>query len=75
MVELTLTQEEITKSVTAAYDSVTLINDLLAKSSLTEEETATLARNKEHLAIMLGKEWFVGALNSEQKTELEALIK
>jgi hypothetical protein len=36
-----LTQEEITNSVMAAYDSVTLINDLLAKPSLTQEETAS----------------------------------
>ena len=68
-----LTQEEITKSVTAAYDSVSLINDLLAKLSLTEDETDTLVRNKKHLTIMLGKEWFAEALTVEQKAELEGL--
>ena len=68
-----LTQEEITKSVTAAYDSVSLINDLLAKLSLTEDETDTLVRNKKHLTIMLGKEWFAAALTVEQKAELEGL--
>lgn len=69
-----LTQEEITKSVLAAYDSVALINELVAKESLSEEETDTLVRNKKHIEIMLTKEWFATALTTEQKTELESLI-
>jgi hypothetical protein len=73
-------KEEVTagqaaKSVLAAYDSVALINELKAKSELTEDETATIVRNEEHLRIMLAKEWFANALNSAQKTELEALTK
>jgi hypothetical protein len=44
-----------------------------AKAELSEEETATIARNVEHIAIMLGKEWFATALTAEQKTELEAI--
>jgi hypothetical protein len=67
-----ITVEQATKSVAAAYDSVNLIADLLAKETLTAEETATLARNKEHIKIMLGKIWFVEVLTPEQKTELEA---
>lgn len=68
-----ITAEEAAKSVTAAYHSVTLIAELTAKETLTEEETATLARNKEHITIMLGKTWFVEALTPEQKIELEAI--
>lgn len=71
--ELELTAEQIAKSVLAAYDSVALIAELKAKASLTEEETATVARNVEHIKIMLGKDWFSGALTAEQKTELEAI--
>jgi hypothetical protein len=71
--ELELTAEQIAKSVSAAYDSVALIAELKAKASLTEEETATVARNVEHIKIMLGKDWFSGALTAEQKTELEAI--
>jgi len=67
-----ITVEQATKSVAAAYDSINLIADLLAKETLTEEETATLARNKQHIEIMLGKTWFVEVLTPEQKTELEA---
>lgn len=68
-----LTDEQIAKSVLAAYDSVALIAELKAKPELTEEETATVARNVEHIKIMLGKDWFVKALTAEQKVELEAL--
>lgn len=71
--ELELTAEQIAKSVLAAYDSVALIAELKAKASLTEEETATVARNIEHIKIMLGKDWFSNALTAEQKTELEAI--
>ena len=69
-----VTVEQAAKSVLAAYDSVNLIAELRAKAELSEEETETVTRNVEHIAIMLGKEWFVAALTAEQKTELEGLI-
>jgi hypothetical protein len=70
-----LTTEQIEKSILAAYDSVNLINELLSKESLDEEELATVNRNKEHLIIMLGKDWFSDALTATQKKELEQLSK
>lgn len=69
-----VTAEQAARSVSAAYDSVALINELKAKPELTEEETAAIGRNEEHLRIMLAKEWFAEALTPEQKTELEALV-
>jgi hypothetical protein len=71
--EITYTPEEVAKSVSAAYDSVTLITELKAKETLTEEDSATLARNEEHIRIMMGKEWFVGGLTPLQVTELQAI--
>jgi hypothetical protein len=68
--ELELTAEQVAKSVAAAYDSVALITELKAKEVLTEEETATVTRNEEHIRIMLAKEWFANALTPEQETEL-----
>lgn len=65
-----LTQEEIQNSVHAAYDSVNLINDLNLIEKLSNEEKDTLDRNKEHIKIMLVKEWFYEALTEEQKIEL-----
>lgn len=68
------TQEEIQKSILAAYDSVNLINQLKAKESLNEEETNTLDRNTKHIEIMLGKEWFSNGLTKAQKKELQSII-
>jgi hypothetical protein len=69
-----LTEDHIANSVSAAYDSVTLINELKAKTDFSEEDANTLDRNVEHLRIMLSKEWFAAALTAEQKAELESLI-
>lgn len=66
-----LTQEQIEKSISAAYDSVDLINELSSQESLDEEQMAIISRNKEHLVVMLAKDWFADALTEEQKAELE----
>lgn len=71
--ELEYTQEQIDKSILAAYDSVNLINKLKAKESLTEEEVDRLDRNKKHIEIMLAKEWFSNGLTKAQKKELESI--
>jgi len=68
-----VTVEQAAKSVLAAYDSVKLIAELKRKRTLSEEETATVKRNVDHIAIMLGKEWFAAALTPAQKNELEAI--
>lgn len=71
--EITYTPEQVAKSVSAAYDSVGLINELKAKATLTEDDSATLTRNEEHIRIMMGKEWFVAGLTDLQVTELQAI--
>lgn len=71
--ETIYTPEEVTKLVSAVYDSVNLINELKAKGTLNEEETATLTRNEEHIRIMMGKKWFVAGLTDLQVTELQAI--
>jgi hypothetical protein len=71
--KLEMTQEQVAKSVSAAYDSVAIINELNGKMDITEEETATLDRNVEHIRIMMGKEWFVAGLTDEQITELQTI--
>jgi hypothetical protein len=68
-----VTAEQAAKSVLAAYDSVNLIAELRAKAELSEEETITVKRNVDHIAIMLGKEWFATTLTPTQKTELKAI--
>ena len=73
MEEMIYTPEQVANSVSAAYDSVNLINELNAKESLTEDETATLGRNVDHIHIMLAKEWFAAGLTNEQLIELQAI--
>tara|TARA_Y100000033_G_scaffold621_1_gene593 strand:+ start:1414 stop:1641 length:228 start_codon:yes stop_codon:yes gene_type:complete len=58
MPEETLTAEEIQKHYDAALDSVTLITDLMALDSRDDEQTASLARNVEHLQIMVAKDYW-----------------
>ena len=46
------TAEEVAQIFTSAGDSVTLINELAALSSLTDEQKDTIKRNVEHLEII-----------------------
>ena len=62
-----LTQEQIAQNVTAAFDSVDLIN-------LAQEDADTIQRNIEHLTIMMDKDWFVTALTKTQKTNITKII-
>ena len=52
------TAEQIAKHYSAAMDSVNLINAGKPESMTAEDWTACLARNKEHLQIMLAKDFW-----------------
>jgi hypothetical protein len=56
MPDESLTAEEIQAHYDAALDSVTLITDLMALDSRDDDQTATVARNVEHLQIMVAKQ-------------------
>jgi hypothetical protein len=66
---LTLTVDPA-RQYAAAMDSVRLINALRAKASLTEEEQSTIARNVEHLEIMLAKDYWT----TEDLTPFQAAV-
>lgn len=53
-----VTPEEIAHHYTAALDSVTLIDELAEQESLTEEDTATVSRNVEHLELMVKRDYW-----------------
>jgi hypothetical protein len=72
--QIEITEEQITRSISAAFDSVNLINDLKVLPSLTEEQQDRLDRNKEHLTIMLNKNWFSGALTLQQKSDIDTCL-
>jgi hypothetical protein len=56
--ELELTAEQIAKSYSACMDSVNLINGEKPENTTDEEWADTIARNKEHLVIMLAKDFW-----------------
>jgi len=67
------TPEQVQKSISAAFDSVNLINQLNAPA-LTEEEQDRVNRNVEHLRIMLEKDWFSDALTEQQKNDINSCL-
>lgn len=63
-----ITAEEIQRHYDAAMDSVNLINAGKPEQMDDDEWADCLARNKEHLNIMLAKEWWT----TEDLTPLQA---
>ena len=56
--ELEITAEQIAKHYSACMDSVNLINGEKPENTTDEEWADTIARNKEHLVIMLAKDFW-----------------
>jgi len=54
----TYTTEDVEGHYNASLDSVTLVNELVAQDTRTEEEEDCLRRNVEHLQLMLAKDWW-----------------
>ena len=54
----TLTATEIAQHYSAAGDSVTVINELVALSERNDEQVDTVRRNVEHLKIMVAKDYW-----------------
>ena len=52
------TAEQIAKHYSAALDSVALINSTKPENTSDEDWADTVARNKEHLNIMLAKDYW-----------------
>ena len=75
--EITANSTEANASVTAAFDSVDLINAIVAGTSdiETDEDKVTSADcNYRHLEIMLEKTWFADTLTTEQRTAIDAAV-
>lgn len=66
-----ITAEEIAQHYSAAMDSVNLINGEKPENVTDEEWADTIARNKEHLNIMLAKDFWT----TEDLTPLQNAAK
>lgn len=53
-----LTAEEIAQHYSAAMDSVTLINELMALDTRDDEQIDRVSRNVEHLKIMMARDFW-----------------
>jgi hypothetical protein len=69
----TLTPQQIEKHISAAFDSVNLINSTIEKP-MTDDLKSMVERNYKHLEIMLAKEWFSEALSEEQLENINDAI-
>jgi hypothetical protein len=71
--EETRTLEEIQENINAAFDSVNLINEEIAKD-VTVERKGLVSINVEHLELMMGKGWFVSGCTTEQISTINDTI-
>lgn len=75
MTGYTPTPEQVQESINAAFDSVNLINQYTL-SAKTQDNLDLVARNYEHLEVMMNKQWFSSALTSQQTVDINnAIIK
>jgi hypothetical protein len=69
--EETLTPEEVQQNISAAFDSVNLINDEITTINNCKD---SIKRNYEHLKIMMAKDWFVAGCTEQQVIDINASI-
>jgi hypothetical protein len=78
MSENTPTPEQVQNHITAAFDSVNLINGIIAGTQMTEatleKKKGAVSRNVEHLELMMGKTWFTEGCTSTQTTNINTCI-
>ena len=67
-----ITAEEISHNYRSAMDSVNLINEIVASGDTYEESVDTLKRNKEHLKIMVDKDYWTTEDLKPLKDAIEA---
>lgn len=68
-----LTKEQIEKSISSAFDSVNLINNLNLLTDKTEDDIYRININIKHLNIMMSKDWFINNLSKEQKENINKI--
>jgi len=68
------TEQQIAAAVVGALDCVALLTRLQNEQTPTQEQQDAIARNVQHLQIMLNKTWFTQALTSQQLANIQAVI-
>lgn len=69
------TPENPRNNVASAFDSVYLISKTIESTGSTiEMKLDILKRNKEHLEIMMGKQWFMDVLINDEGNRIQTSI-
>ena len=71
--EETQTPEQVQQHISAAFDSVNLINDEITKE-VTDNRKDNVKRNVQHLELMVAKDWFAEGCTAQQVTDINACI-
>jgi hypothetical protein len=69
----TQTPEQVQQHISAAFDSVNLINDKITKE-VTDNHKDAVKRNVQHLELMISKDWFEEGCTEQQVTDINAAI-
>ena len=68
------TSEQVKQHITNCFHSWDICEELSGKESLSEDAQGNFNRNKEHIQIMMAKEWFVNGLTKTKKEKLEKYL-
>jgi hypothetical protein len=71
--EETQTTEQVQQHISAAFDSVNLINEEITKEK-NNDRIDTIKRNGQHLEIMISKGWFLSGCTEQQIIEINNSI-
>ena len=68
------TPEQIQRGISAAMDSVTVINNKITEIPATEKSKKIVKANTQHLELMLNQDWFEGGLDAAKRTSINDAI-
>jgi hypothetical protein len=71
--EETQTPKQVQQHISAAFDSVNLINDEITKE-VTDNRKDNVKRNVQHLELMIAKDWFAEGCTAQQVTDINVCI-
>jgi hypothetical protein len=71
--EETQTPEQIQRHISAAFDSVNLINSLITEPA-DDKTKDSVERNYQHLELMIAKDWFEAGCTTQQVDDINTCI-
>lgn len=68
-------KERIEKLIKLTFECVNIIKELNKLPTINDKQLDRLKRAKEHLKLILNRDWVVVNLNETQKSEIESCLK